>query len=477
MFVNLQFKIEGIIKLFYTQMKSKLCKNSFLLLIISIVVYSCSLNNTSSVSISDDATITAFYIAYNDSSTNASTASFTITSGYITDSIYNVDSLPYNTRIDSLIPTIQFASSDGYIINDTLTYTTYSSSVGAIDFTKPVKITNIATDGSTKKEYIVELRVHKIDPYKFEWEKLSDQIADLIFENQKTVIKNDTLFFFTNSGTTNYLYTSLDGHSWQPQPVTGMPTDADMKNIGVFDNTLYLFASSGGLYTSADGKNWSLKTTDEQYTFLSFLSVFQGKLFSVGQHKETNALEIIYSSDGFTWNKSSDLPEHFPVSRFASTTLKPKYGYEKAVIVGGIDKFGNTLNTRWITEDGLYWVNLQNAKYTFSPLFNSAVIYYGSRLLLFGGSSEIGGMVDSDVQLLSSIDAGFSWNTPDSTQIMLPEFPDKYEYRTNVSIVVNPSNQDMYIVGGKDIFSNALSDVWRLKVNYYKFNPSEWYKY
>lgn len=452
-------------------MKSNLYKNIIFIFLVSLTFYSCSLNSASTVETSDDATISAFSINDNDSSENASSAVFTIDD--VKNIIYNIDSLPYNTKIDSLIPSITFESSDGYIINDSLTYDYYSK-IKAIDFNRDVKITNIASDGKTKKTYIVDLRVHKIDPYKYVWTKLTNQIGADVFENQKAVLYKNVLHFYTNSGVKNYLYTSTDGATWVKKDVTGLPVDVVFQSkIDVFNNQILLMYGTD-IYSTADGINWTKLTTNNVYIYKSVICEFQNKLFAIGQNISTGNYSIISSTNASNWNEETILPTDFPITGFATTTFNPKYGNKKMLVVGGNDKNGTTLNTRWSTEDGMYWVNLKNAKSPFAPLTNAGVVYYGSRLLLFDTFYSY-----SDIKYIrNSLDYGLTWAKADTTQNRPHEM---YKIREKSSVVLNPTTQTLYVIGGK--YSNAdditliLSDVWQVKVNYYKFKPEEWSDY
>lgn len=446
-------------------MKSNLFKNIFFSLIIGVSLYSCNLNTSSSTDVSDDATITSFYVYGNDT---AKTAVFTINN--TTDSIYNVDSLPYNSRIDSLFISSTFTSTSGYIINDTLTYNS-SSKVVAIDFTKDtVKITNYASNGVNKKTYFVDIRVHKIDPYLYIWTKLTKQIGSQIFENQKAVFFNNSLFFFTNSGVTNYLYTSSNGQNWVSQIITGLPADVEYQNnIDVFNNKIFI-AYGNKIFTSTDGINWTTLTVDNKYTYKSIICVFKNKIYAVGKSISSGNYSIIRSSDGSNWEEACALPDNFPVTGFAATTFSPKIGNSKVLVVGGYNINGNVINTRWSSDDGQYWVNMKNAKSPLNPVSNIAIAYYGSRLLMADTY-----YADSTYHYMrNSLDYGLTWAKADSAQL----FPDTlYTARLRSSMVVDPNTQTMYIVGGTDKYSKLLKDVWKVKVNYYKFNPKDWYKY
>lgn len=451
-------------------MKSLLIKNLFLIIILSVTLYSC-ISNNNDTSVSDDATITKFYINSNDSSPDANDAVFTINN--TTRVIENTDSLPYKTRIDSLIPSVYFTSSSGFIINDTLTYGSYSS-IEALDFTKPIKITNVASDGTTKLDYTIKLNVHKVDPYLYVWTKFTDKIINTAYENQKAIYYKDKCYFFTGSGVTNFVSNSTDAKTWETTQITTLPSNVEFQNIDTLKNEICLL-SGDKVYSSTTGNNWTEKSTNSVYTYKVLLCNYNNKLYAVAQNKSTSTYSIIYSADGVTWNESTPLPNNFPVSGFAASTFKPKYGSQKMIVVGGYNTNGVKLNTRWTTEDGNYWVNLQGSKSPFDATSYGAITYYGSRLLLIGGTKTAGdeSLLDPAKQIRNSLDEGLTWNRADTTQIYPPT---EFKFRKNASVVINPKNHDMYIIGGSSNL-NVLSDVWKVKVNYYNFKESEWSKY
>lgn len=84
-------------------------------------------------------------------------------------------------------------------------------------------------------------------------------------------------------------------------------------------------------------------------------------------------------------------------------------GLEKVLLVGGYNNNGEKLNTRWSSEDGeVTWVNLQNSKSTFNAISGASLAYYGSKLLLIGGTDINNNLVAADLQLRQSLDEGLT---------------------------------------------------------------------
>ncbi len=453
-------------------------------LLILVVIISACKTEPKLVNPSKDARVLGVSILRNDSSPNASLAVFTINQ---TDSlIFNQDSLPYGTRIDSLYVQFTFGSTNGFIINDTVPeapsvsihYSSYASNSGMtsrhVDFTKPVKIKNFATDGKTSQSYTIELRVHKVETYLHTWTELQKNVATTASENQKAVLLNGKFYYFFDYGTKNSLYTSTDASNWvSASAINGLPLGAKLRNILVFGDKMMLLHNGNEIYTSTNGTDWTKETlnADTDYNYQALLFTFKDKVWAAAQHKTDNTVRIVSSTDGVNWTFAEKRAfTNFPVDNFAATRFKPAIGREKVIVIGGKDANGNILSTRWSAEnimgvDTLYWVNLQHKTYRLNPVQDAGIAYYGSKLLLLGGSPGYNEIGDTIVQLRQSIDQGLTWIKPDTLQNRLPA---NYTFRTNASIIHDEKDKSMYIVGGKSK-NGSLSDVWKVKVNFYNF--------
>ena len=460
-------------------------KNFLFFLGIVIFGVSCGITESQVANPSSDASVLTAYIQYNDSSPNASKAVFTINN--VDSTIYNVDSLPYGTRLDSLYLGFTFASSLGYVMNDTVAESYYYGTAvtsKAYDLTNPAQIKNLASDGESTRQYTIEVRVHKVETYLHVWSELKKYVTNAPAENQKAVMLKNKFYYFHNYGTHYALYTSADAANWTQQaaPAT-LPPDAELRNMLVYKDEILLLYNGNELYKSADGINWQKHTltADPDYNYQSLMFQFKNKLWAVAQHKTNKSVRISSSSDGITWTLAEKRSfTNFPVRDFSVTKFKPSLGREKVIVLGGVDASGKTLNTRWSAEDvlgvdTLYWVNLQHKTYKMDQVKQAATAYYGSKLLIIGGSKPTGLLVDAKEQLRQSIDEGLTFAVPDSTQNLMP---DEYPLRTNASLIHDTANNTLYVIGGKTNTS-TLADVWKIKVNFYNFkdyleNPAKY---
>ncbi len=430
---------------------------------------------------SDNASVLYAYIPSNSDSPNASTASFTIDN--VENRIYNVDSLPYGTKIDSLYIGFSFASSLGFVVNDSVSeavnpYSPSGTTSKHVNFNDSVTIENVATDGQTKKKYQIELRVHKVQTYLHVWNKLNEGITATPSENQKAIFFNNKFFYYVGHSTANTLYTSSDAASWAETPSSGLPLNAELRNMVMLADALFLLHNGNEIYKSTDGTAWTMNTTsvDADYNLKTLLFPFKNKLWAVAQHKADNSVKIASSSDGINWifPGKKTFYDNFPVIDFAVSAFKPAREGVKVVVIGGISPSGKRLNTIWSAEDilrdSLNWTNLQVSNSNLPAISHAAVEYYGSKLLLFGGKTNT--LLVDTTQLRQSKNHGLNWLQPDTTVNMHADYTARY----NASLITKDNT--LYVIGGHSATA-PLADVWKIRVNFYSFKDylDDPYKY
>jgi hypothetical protein len=439
----------------------------FFFLSIIIFLSSC-LGTTNSTTVSSDATFVSLTFAKNDSIPYLNTAKFTLDADGQT--IVNIDSLPYKIRVDSVYPSFSFKSSaraelyfpSGYKYKkDSATIT----GTDTIDFRKPIRVRNYASDAKTYKDYYVKVNVHQVDPELYIWSKITDNLNSINALNQKTIILNDKFLYYLNDGVNSYLYNSTNGYNWTSSTVNGLPANAPLSSMIQFNGKLYLTQAGDKIYSSADGSNWTSNSfTSADYTFKSIMFGLNDSLRAVTQSKTDQIYRFASSKDGLTWiiRRNNVVPDNFPASDFAAVTFSSVTGKAKGLILGGYSVTGSPLRNNWSTEDGAYWIDFSTENNSLSPLMDGAVIRYDNKLLLFGQVD------DSDISQKTyykvSVDEGLSWKTPDTLRNIIPStFPP----RANLSVVVDKNNR-IFIIGGKS-YSTIYSDVWTGMLNRKKF--------
>ena len=130
--------------------------------------------------------VKSFYLSDDTTSIvdNLSKRFFTI--DLVSGNIYNADSLPYGTDISHLVANMEFSSPSKVEIyikgkddsgNDKTTTINYLESPSdSIDFSGgrgSVTMTVVAADGTTQRDYVIDVRVHQVKADSLIWENLS----------------------------------------------------------------------------------------------------------------------------------------------------------------------------------------------------------------------------------------------------------------------------------------------------------------
>ncbi len=370
----------------------------------------------------------------------------------VTMTIYNEDSLPYQCRLDSLIPVIT-GTAEYLYINDTIKYDYRAKNFkpDTFDLSQPFVITAFAEKKGITKTYTLELRVHQIDPELYVWEGLNSEIYNIDATNEVMKTFDQSLWLFVESSTGVSALQSADGKQWTRFATTGFPQGADIRTMVNWKETLYLYHDNK-LYTSTDATTWSVKAPGNG-TITKLLFEMNGKLYA--QAIESGTSTLYATTDGSTWEMVATLPSNFPVSGagiWRDTTLT---GAQRAYVVGGRNANGQLLNSVWCSENGEYWANMISRDW-FTPREDVAVVQYDSVLMMFGGRDDNG--LVSDVQLVSP-DFGVTWRAPRNDENISPLFTPRY-----AANVATDNRFFLYVVGGRNE-SRFIKDAWRGRRN------------
>jgi hypothetical protein len=456
-------------------MKLKNLKITLFLIILSSI--SACKDGVEQVTSPSDASLISLTFTANASNPNVGKAVFTIDTSNGT--VYNVDSLPYLTKIDSVIPNFKFTSTSSsyiYFGADSVAL----DGKDTINFSVPVVVRNFSADKSNFKQYEIKVNVHTVNPELYQWSQRSTNIHVGAVNSQKAIAFNDSIFYFLNDGTSAHLYASTDGISWKSIPINGLPVNTPLTDLTVFNNKLYLSQNGDKLYSATHPSNWSIQSLAE-YNFSSLVVGLNNRLWAIVQSKsDLNNYYYASSTTGAVWevHTSSDFPTNFPIRDFAVLSFSSRTNKAKAMLLGGVSKTGNTLYTNWNTEDGKNWFNFSSENDDLNGLMpNASVIVYDNKLLLYSdGISE-----NPDNNLYESKDEGFTWQMVDTTHNAIP-YADSLSIglrnRTKQSVLVlkpkNYSNLDskesiqssnrIFIIGGKQE-NITLTDCWTGKLN------------
>ncbi len=452
----------------------------FLIIALSLITLSSCLWEDEETVLSSDPTFISLKFGTNDSIPALQYANFTLVyDSLLKDSIIvNLDSLPYQTRIDSVFPTFTFRSTffSQIILFDSLGTgldTIAITGKDTIDFTRVVKVRNIAADQKAERTYPVKVNVHQVEPELYVWKKLRDQIYTHPGSMQKVVYFKNQYLFFAGSGLFNFLYVSSDATNWAAATLSGMPAGLNLRNITEFNNTLFLIDESGDILSSTDGRNWNRHVgVVPGHKFISILFGLEGNLWAVVRNDITKQVHFALSSNGLAWSVQVQIPTSFPIGDFASLSFKSRTNKPKALVLGGFDVDGKLLAKSWSVERNVFgvyrWVDFSLENSTLASLSGAMLVPYDNKLFLFGGS-------DADDQVIGtafmeSIDEGLTWRSVDTTYNKIADVAGgfTYEPRSNQSVILDEADKRIYLFGGRTRHK-VFSDVWTGKLNRMSF--------
>lgn len=472
------------------------------ILFIAIIVSlsSCNWLDTTATDPSSNANFVSLKFASSDSIPGLGTAAFTLEwDDLLHDSvIVNLDSLPFKTKINKVIPTFSFYSSAGaYVyLADTLGLNTISDSIllkgsDTLNFNRVRKVKNIAANEVNFRVYPIKVNVHKVQPKLYQWNRVANDIYTNGGNIQKAVYFNNTFLLYVSSNTNNYLYTSKDGMIWtdKTSSLKNLALNCSIRGITAFNSKLYVLGADNKIYSTADGFEWTAQNgdiSDSNYKFQQLLFVLNGKLWSILKSSVDNSYRFAGSSDAKTWLVYAQIPSNFPISDFSALSFTSRTNQPKGLIAGGYSPSGQLLKNVWSTENGSYWVDFSTENTTLGAIAGASIIAYDKKLLLFGGVRENQSIIDSTSYLVS-IDEGLSWKRPDSLYNCLRQMNISSKgdttyvnyipraYVSAINIVKDHSSAGysdylIYLIGGVNPQQTmSYKDVWVGKLNSLSF--------
>ena len=403
-----------------------------------------------------DALIYAFSLSNSDIPELAN-ISFTI--DHKNEEIYNIDSLTYGTKVSSVL--LSITSNAAYIeaMAEATNDTVYWASSDSIDFSKPVKLKVYSYDGSVQKTYTARLNIHQQNGSDFTWKMLTNKATNKTISNQKTILFSDAFFSYVKVGNEVLLYVSVDGGNiWLPQSMKDFPSEPDLSNMLVFDNAINVTTASGKIFQSSiDGKNWFEKASyiDGEVAVVKTLLGIRGVTMN-GILEKSGVLYYGTSTDMNTWTISDDpIAPNFPVKGFGAASNNIGL-----ILVSGIDKNDERLNTTWLTAHDRVWIQTVDEKINaLKKVEGPALVHYANKYYLIGGKDASGKCMED---IYVSATNGVTWTKANSLTIT-----DYYTPRAYASVLV--VNDELMLFGGISEANSWLDDVWSGFLNEIKF--------
>ncbi len=434
------------------------------------ILSSCLGGSDTEYTVDKNCQISSFTLQH-DSVEGLNKVKFTI--DQLSGRIFNADSLPYGTEIDKVICTLAYMNS--YAIMST---TVQQEAVGdtivwdgkdSLDFSKPVKFTITAYDGATTKKYTAQVNIHQQNPDTMEWSLYSSQITGIRMKKQKVITHPyggvNTYFMYVRpaDGSAYRLYQSpvSDARNWSQLSLSGLPASGVLlTQVTPYDGLLYMPATDGILYQSADGLQWEAVANEMDIRYL-LGAVKEGQ-------KQPSALAAIVNKDNVltfaamnkdkVWTTGDAVPASFPLTGFGSVDFYSMY-HEYLMIAAGRDSNNELLNTTWATMNGTTWAQLTDDELeNFGKREGVMLTKYDDVYYLIGGLTEDG---KGSKDIYTSADRGITWMLQDTLIVL----PDSYIGRGFSSVQVD-KDQYMLIFGGKTSQgADELNEIWRGRIN------------
>lgn len=388
-------------------------KNSILAILLAAIIgllsVGCDTSSDYDTEVSRDCLISAvtlgtLKINYH---TTSSTGGDSIYSGSITGSkypmyidqlnnrVYNPDSLPVGTDVSKIVFSTFTVTSYASIKSlSTAEDTTFTAS-DSTDFTQPRTFTVFAQDVTQKREYTVEVRVHKEESDSCNWQTLANGTALGLQPMQKmhAVCNDDEIYVFGQlaSGECQLAKGNSASPAFDNATTISTSTGAtlNVETVRYFKGNFYALAD-GKLFASQTGEGtWQEAGAQQQFTAIagtstdSLYAISDGKLFA--------------TADGTVWNESAtDNEGQLPDTNIACTHFSSRTDdtYESILLVGEKDGAASVWRKDIdLTGDFNYaWFYLPQTEelgdYGYPLLSSPSLVNYDDACLLAGVTSE-----------------------------------------------------------------------------------------
>lgn len=388
--------------------------------------------------------------------------------------IFNKDSIAFGSSLDSVklnftfqstpsSATIQIRYTDTTLHKDINKIIVASDTLNLGSNCKEVTIRVVSSDGTAKKSYRILPICHHVDPDKYEWTCVKEQIyADQSGDQQVIQMGDKALLFVANGECVKCwetaTHTLAKGGEWQEKS-TNLPAETDVRQIVCADGKLY-YGTGEKIWTSEDGSTWTATTLTGK-TILATLFRFvtpEGKECAWFYAKNATNDILCYYADGDLQTYKEVAVHSFPTSGYSSINFLTTSNRKRVMLLGGLSEEGKVLKHLWTLEwsevtQNITLTDYGTEKLTYPQIVNASAVWYGDMMLLFG--AQDGQYEYHDAQVYCSKDEGLHWAALDSKKCQLPE---RFGKRSKVAATV-VDGTDIYLIGGKDN-SKTYSDVY-----------------
>ncbi len=451
-------------------------------LIMSILVLfaSCLGDSNTDVTLYSDAAITSFNITTakiyreakspttgNDTTyitTNSSMSAYTFDIDHAKGLIYNTDSLPVGTDATKLL--CDYSSKNNGVVviksigSDSIRYL---QTTDTTDFSQPRTLYVYSSDGTSMRNYTVDVRVHKEYADSFHWNRLPDNAEIAALKGAKAFAMGGRIVLLGSDGTQTRAYSTAsgDGTAWA---ATGAVFGADAYNSAATKgDTLYIM-DGDMLKASVDG---SVFFDIAAASGMRLLGATTTEMYAMDDEGS-----IMVSADGgLTWAADSidDSQRLMPTAdlAFCRTSLSRSDSTDYALLVGNRDTeafpadanamvWSKTVEYSQVREQRPWTsVSGDNDGYYMLPRLASLNVFaYNGSIIAFGGAGKGACQAGAYSRFYVSADGGITWKRNSSYKM-------PGELDTTATAVASAVSADGYIW----MICTGTGQVWRGRIN------------
>lgn len=315
--------------------------------------------------------------------------------------IFNTDTLPFGSVINSVATNITSAGTAYYHVPDSnnVYKDVLWTSAAQVDLREPVTIKVISDDKSFTREYTLVTNVYAADPDSMKWETVASLPEGITPANALECNGVMTVLGFDNSS--NPCITQYSDNAWSSlSACEGIGPGAEFCSLTVH-NGRFAVVENGAVLTSDNCMNWSDIESDED---IVMLIPFRQAGDSGTAWAVTEDGWLASSSDLQHWAKVQRVPDYFPDRNISGVCYRLATNKDiMRFVICGMDESGDEtlLWTKLSAESQWYRISSSEDHNLKCPVLSDmSMIRYDGQLYAFGGPMD---------NFYESRDNGITW--------------------------------------------------------------------
>lgn len=430
------------------------------LLILTVLVSSCTSDDTSSVTINDYCYIKSATLGtvkrrveerdrqgnlINTINTTFTGSNYAMTVNHRDNTIENRTPLPYGSQLSTVTANIIFDGSMlRYRVKGSNSGWTAYNSADSLDLTNPLELELTSNDSQSTRIYTFWVNVENEESDSLYWKQCESGVEQLAgMTDMKAFVLNDKLMVLGISGADTILAerSGLEAQgTWMKVSDEGCPSQwpsaADLQTLRQHNDTLYLSTDNGKIFYSLDAKVWK-DTATTHTAALTLIEKTDKYFYAISGGKIWRHSTDANSEDEYKWHEDKLEPgaktDSLPAYGIRALTMQQANGNIRLMMLGQRDKATEedkgeynhcfVWSKMWNeveTEKDAEWIHFPISPDNTIPcprLEYLNLLPYDGKCIAFGGASKDGTRKALDAMYISQ-DYGITWRP--STELHMP---------------------------------------------------------